>query len=839
MGQIVGGAAKPKRCNLNKLSQLGTPAAGEYILVSSDNSMNAAGQGNFDCYIKGDGQKTATELELYKIDKDTIDYIKSLLGDFSEPSGEYIDITSQFTPWQSGQIAAKTTDSQFGQVASAGSMRCCATYVDISQYAKLRITLFHHYDSASTGGCVFYNKSKLPISSIRYAGDVSTSQLIQEIIDVPANAQYIRVTVGNSSTNNESVFSCEGETIVQGTTVKEYIDSLLGDFSLPSGEYEDITSQFTPWQSGQIVAKTTDNEFGQVASAGSMRCCATYVDISRYAKLRITLFHHYDSASTGGCVFYNSAKTPISSFHYAGDVSTSQLISEIIDVPANAQYIRVTVGNASTNNESVFSCEGETTVQGVTVKEYIDSKKMSFDGSIDEEDLTNEFVWKDGQLFANSTYASRETFGFPQSANTQQYSNAINVCRCDQLRITLVDSNASGNTGGLCFYDEDMNVVASICHSGISIAADDNVEYTIDVPSNAVYMRTTKVKAGATPFSCYGIINQSDIEKTFSSVKRNINFIDDITGYPVNTLGWLRRYSNCKDWGEQPAANGAIGSFMNVSDGYNTLISDIYEPLRESNPNYISRTNIGLDASGTITMYAYEFTPRYYQQCIVLSAGVHGDEPDAVACLARIMQLICTNPNNDTDIEFIRSNVKIIVIPCVNVWGYTNRSRTNANNANMQGWNSSTLITELQNIKDFLDGKMNEVSFLIDMHTTTNNSYYDFYGVVNFNDKNVRTLFRTNSWLCEHYAKDGRTVDDQYFGYRPEKHTLQWYFHATYGVPTSTLELTDFYWASSKSAAAAITMGVTMWMNYIIQQINDCYNPLYGIPYEDWRESRG
>ena len=68
MGQIVGGAAKPKRCNLNKLSQLRTPAAGEYILVSSDNSMNAAGQGNFDCYIKGDGQKTATELELKSID---------------------------------------------------------------------------------------------------------------------------------------------------------------------------------------------------------------------------------------------------------------------------------------------------------------------------------------------------------------------------------------------------------------------------------------------------------------------------------------------------------------------------------------------------------------------------------------------------------------------------------------------------------------------------------------------------------------------------------------------------------------------------------------------------
>lgn len=67
MGQIVGLNAKPKRANLNALSLVPTPAAGEYILVSSDNSMNAAGQGNFDCYIVGDGTSAATALPIRKI----------------------------------------------------------------------------------------------------------------------------------------------------------------------------------------------------------------------------------------------------------------------------------------------------------------------------------------------------------------------------------------------------------------------------------------------------------------------------------------------------------------------------------------------------------------------------------------------------------------------------------------------------------------------------------------------------------------------------------------------------------------------------------------------------
>lgn len=74
MGQIVSSAAKPKRCNLNQLSQVPTPAAGEHILVSSDNSMNAAGQGNFDCYIKGDGTTAATALELKAIDNVTTEF---------------------------------------------------------------------------------------------------------------------------------------------------------------------------------------------------------------------------------------------------------------------------------------------------------------------------------------------------------------------------------------------------------------------------------------------------------------------------------------------------------------------------------------------------------------------------------------------------------------------------------------------------------------------------------------------------------------------------------------------------------------------------------------------
>lgn len=96
MGQIVGGAAKPNRCNLDKLSQLGVPAAGEHILVSSDNSMNAAGQGNFDCYIEGNGTDAATALELKPINPKEAQLYTEMYGGVKEitfdTTASYIDI---------------------------------------------------------------------------------------------------------------------------------------------------------------------------------------------------------------------------------------------------------------------------------------------------------------------------------------------------------------------------------------------------------------------------------------------------------------------------------------------------------------------------------------------------------------------------------------------------------------------------------------------------------------------------------------------------------------------------------------------------------------------------
>lgn len=315
----------------------------------------------------------------------------------------------------------------------------------------------------------------------------------------------------------------------------------------------------------------------------------------------------------------------------------------------------------------------------------------------------------------------------------------------------------------------------------------------------------------------------------------NSYYIDDLcsTNVPL-------RVSSMKDFGVQPAADGSTDSFADSGWDYNQLINNIYEPMRIRYPQYIYRESLGNDSSGEFEIYSYTFEPKYYQQSIILISGVHANEEDAVMCLSRIMQLIAESDTTmDDDLIFLRQNVKITVIPVVNVWGFSQKEkqRLNSQGESLQQWDSKHPIKEILGIRNMIAEMADEVSFIMDMHTTTLDEYRDFYGIINKNDKNVRTIFRTVGWLCDNYAIEG-DVNEQYVGTLEAPYLLSTYFHNEYGLTTSTMELSDYHWDSQKSTSKVISMGVTMYLNYIIQQANDGYLIIHDIPNEDYRVSK-
>ena len=530
------------------------------------------------------------------------------------------------------------------------------------------------------------------------------------------------------------------------------------------------------------------------------------IDVTGYDRVRFV--GNRNSSITDDCAaFYDKNGDFLSAIlYYDSATSINTYKTYDAEIPSGAKYFSFTLQNAFA--EHAF-CELSLT----TIIERINAIKKDAN------------VWDDGyQIYTNE--------GIGNTCKLKRW--ASESFRCFLVECTAGDKVFIAQAkGGIsprlwCFLDAS-NVILSVADES---AEADGLELTAPEGTAWLICNDTKKRADVYVY---------DGEKPLN-VK--VDWLELNQGEQM--LISNARTSNCKDFGTQPAANGTDGSFCDVKNGsYQDLLASVYEPLRQSYPNYIKRVNIGKDASGTIDMYAYVFEPRYYQQSVYLQAGIHGIEVDAVACLARIMYLIANATNSDEDLMYLRQTVKFTVIPCVNVWGFSQspKNNNNSNNAALQQWSSLTPPQEIANIKAYIEAESltDELSYMLDMHTTTNNTYYDFYGNIQLHAKNVRTIYRTNAWLCDNYAQDGRTVDDQYLGYyEPANNILfRQYYYYNYGVQTATLELSDYHWDNALSTSLVISMGVTMWLNYIVQMVNDFYVLMSDIPSEDYRPSRG
>lgn len=107
-------------------------------------------------------------------------------------------------------------------------------------------------------------------------------------------------------------------------------------------------------------------------------------------------------------------------------------------------------------------------------------------------------------------------------------------------------------------------------------------------------------------------------------------------------------------------------------------INALYEPLRTAHPEYISRTTLGKDQSGVHNIYRYVFTPANYSKTVVLSAGTHGNEYTAFFTLWRFLYHLVNDWRKYPQLEYIRKNVRLVVLPMNNPWSFANFKRQNS-----------------------------------------------------------------------------------------------------------------------------------------------------------------
>lgn len=190
MGQIVSTAAKPKRCNKNQLSQLGVLTAGLHVLVSSDNSMNAAGQGNFDCYIVGDGQTAAAALPLRYLSEPLKTKVETLESEMLELLGGT----------QENELAWVRTD--YGTLNSNGvNINASLTghylmKVDVvaGKYSSVVATWGHlagNTPSAAMRMCAFYDANNTFLGVADLSANYNTSAVETTAQAIPPTATTI------------------------------------------------------------------------------------------------------------------------------------------------------------------------------------------------------------------------------------------------------------------------------------------------------------------------------------------------------------------------------------------------------------------------------------------------------------------------------------------------------------------------------------------------------------------------------------------------------------------------------------------------------------------------
>lgn len=138
----------------------------------------------------------------------------------------------------------------------------------------------------------------------------------------------------------------------------------------------------------------------------------------------------------------------------------------------------------------------------------------------------------------------------------------------------------------------------------------------------------------------------------------------------------------------QPGTNWGTNGIPSVRDP-ETVINALYEPFRQKYPDYVTRTTLGQTTikqggDGQVyNVYKYEFTPKHYSNTIILSAGTHGNEYSAFFALWRFLYHLVNDYELYPQLNNIRKNVRVIVMPMINPWSFKNNKRQNANGVDL------------------------------------------------------------------------------------------------------------------------------------------------------------
>lgn len=263
------------------------------------------------------------------------------------------------------------------------------------------------------------------------------------------------------------------------------------------------------------------------------------------------------------------------------------------------------------------------------------------------------------------------------------------------------------------------------------------------------------------------------------------------------------------------------GNFRWTADD---VLQNLYEPVRQRHPDYITREVIGKDQSGRYDMYAYIYAPENYETTVFLNGGTHGDEQTAYFALAKVMQLIADAQPEDTLLYTLRHKVRFIVIPILNVWSASHTHiRGNSVAQDLNRDFEKLTQQESKNLIKFFEQYADETRILMDFHIAGKSKVDVYANFINYTDNAVANYKSTNHMYHRYkelgYAQEETDISKVPGAYKKNSMYLEGRIWNQYGVPTITVEYVTSpgHGFPAATSSEAMTAAVETQMNYIIQ----------------------
>jgi hypothetical protein len=267
--------------------------------------------------------------------------------------------------------------------------------------------------------------------------------------------------------------------------------------------------------------------------------------------------------------------------------------------------------------------------------------------------------------------------------------------------------------------------------------------------------------------------------------------------------------------------NGGEGAFGDWRWSADELCRQLLEPLREQYSDYITRSFIGRDQTNTYDMWQYTFAPEGFEQTLFITAGLHGPEIDGYFGLVRFLQLLAAEDGTHLGLHYVRTKVRLIVIPVVNVYAAaTDHKRCNAAGVDLNRDFGTHSQAETVNVLWLLHRYKHETAALIDLHGCRKEAsplYYQF------------SIQAGNSAVCRKVANHihqrlldlQRETGEPDLSRIPGKYNksnafLQGYCVNTFGIPTLVAEHNPRRWYEEHSAES-LQWATECYGNFIIQ----------------------